>query len=91
MNSPFGQDLSSDQIAFVSAFAQSCRASVFENGDSGAIRASGRFLSALDYLALLYAFRITDTNERVVVSNGHISPAVYSVLAELNVVPKERV
>lgn len=87
----FGQDLSNTQIAFVSAFAQSCRASVLKMVTQVQSGHPGGSLSALDYLALLYAFRVTETNERVVVSNGHISPAVYSVLAELDVIPKERV
>lgn len=51
----------------------------------------GGSLSALDYLVLIYAMRVCETNEQVVVSNGHISPAVYAVLAELGVIPKDRV
>lgn len=50
----------------------------------------GGSLSSLDYLALIYSQRICHTNEQVVVSHGHISPAVYSVLAELGAIPKDR-
>jgi transketolase len=49
----------------------------------------GGSLSSIDYLSLLYTFVISRTEERVVVSNGHISPAVYAVLAELGIIPKK--
>mgnify|MGYP001586510027 CR=1 FL=1 len=51
----------------------------------------GGSLSCIDYLALLYCFIISQTGEKVVVSNGHISPGVYSVLAELGYIPKKDV
>ena len=51
----------------------------------------GGSLSSLDYLAMIYAMRIWKANESVVVSHGHISPAVYSVLGELGAIDKERV
>lgn len=49
----------------------------------------GGSLSSLDYLAFLYTHIIGKTGEKVVVSHGHISPAVYSVLAEMEYVKKE--
>ncbi len=44
----------------------------------------------MDYLTLLYTFVISQHNDPVVVSNGHVSPAVYAILGELGVVDKER-
>ncbi|MDZ4217242.1 MAG: transketolase, partial [Candidatus Gracilibacteria bacterium] len=51
----------------------------------------GGSLSTLDYLSLLYSFIISQTGQKVVVSNGHISPGVYSVLSELGYIPKHDV
>ncbi len=51
----------------------------------------GGSLSCLDILSVLYAFRISQTNEKLIVSNGHISPGVYSVLAEMGAVSQEQV
>lgn len=48
----------------------------------------GGSLSSVDYLAFLYTHIIGKTGEKLVVSNGHISPAVYSVLAEMGYVKK---
>jgi len=49
----------------------------------------GGSLSSLDILLTLYLKRIRETNEPVIVSNGHISPAVYSVLSALGVADAE--
>jgi len=90
MNIPkIGQNLSADQVDFLSAFSKSCRYSIIsmlKNSQSGH---PGGSLSSLDYLTLIYSFIISQTGEDVVVSHGHISPAVYSVLAELQYIPKE--
>lgn len=51
----------------------------------------GGALACVDYLSLLYTFIISQTGEKVVISNGHISPAVYAVLAELGVIDKKNV
>lgn len=45
----------------------------------------------MEWLTLIYTFIVSQTGEDVVISNGHISPAVYSVLAELGYIPKQRV
>ncbi len=83
--------LSPDQIAFTSAFAKSCRRSILQMVTAAQSGHPGGSLSCIDYLALLYTQRLAESNEPIVVSNGHISPAVYSVLAELNVIPKQDV
>ena len=92
MNIPkIGENLTEDHKKFLQAFTKSCRHSIIamlKNSQSGH---PGGSLSALDYLATLYTFVISQTSEKVIVSNGHISPAVYSTLAELKIIPKEDV
>ena len=83
--------LNLEQIAFTSAFAKSCRQSILRMVTQAQSGHPGGSLSCIDYLALLYTQRLARTNEPIVVSNGHISPAVYSVLGELGVIPKEHV
>lgn len=80
-----------DSLPFLQAFAKSCRRSILEMVTNAQSGHPGGSLSCIDYLTLLYTQRIAESNEPVVVSNGHISPAVYSVLAELGVIPKDRV
>lgn len=83
--------LTENQIAFLKAFSKSCRRSILEMVTNAQSGHPGGSLSCIDYLSLLYVNRLCETNEAIVVSNGHISPAVYSVLAELGVIPKARV
>jgi transketolase len=91
MNLPqLASPLSSEQLSFLKAFSKSCRRSILKmlvNAGSGH---PGGSLSSLDFLALIYAMRVCETNEPVIISHGHISPAVYAVLAELGVIPKDR-
>jgi len=85
------EDLNQDHLNFLEAFAKDCRHSIIgmvKNSQSGH---PGGSLSSIDYLALLYAFVIGQTGEKIVVSNGHISPAVYSTLAEMKYIDKEDV
>lgn len=85
-----GTALNQEQIQLLEAVAVSCRHSIISmliNSQSGH---PGGSLSTLDYLVLLYTFIINQTNEPVVVSNGHISPAVYSILGEMGTIDKER-
>ncbi len=83
--------LSDEQLKYLNAFAKSCRRSVLQMVTNAQSGHPGGSLSTLDYLALLYVMRVAKSNEPVVVSHGHVSPAVYSVLAELGVIPKDRV
>ncbi|KKT74251.1 MAG: Transketolase [Candidatus Peregrinibacteria bacterium GW2011_GWA2_44_7] len=83
--------LTSDQLLLIQAFSKSCRRSILEMTHQAQSGHPGGSLSSIDYLAVLYAFVISQTGEKVVVSNGHISPAVYSVLAELGYVSKDEV
>ncbi|MDD4352039.1 MAG: transketolase [Candidatus Gracilibacteria bacterium] len=87
----FDEELSIEQINLLTAFAKSCRhtsIAMLKNSQSGH---PGGSLSSMDYLATLYSFIISQTGHPVIVSNGHISPAVYSVLAELEYINKEEV
>lgn len=84
-----GQKLTSENLEFLNAFSKSCRHSIIamlKNSQSGH---PGGSLSSIDYLTLLYTFIISQTGEKVVVSNGHISPGVYSTLAELKYIDKD--
>lgn len=85
LNSP----LEEQHIDFLKTFAKSCRKSILEMVTNAQSGHPGGSLSSIDYLATLYAFIIGQTGEKVVVSNGHISPAVYSTLAEMGYVDKE--
>ncbi len=86
-----GTPLNNQQLELLNAIATNCRYTIIKmliNSQSGH---PGGSLSTIDYLTILYTFIINQNNAPVVVSNGHISPAVYSILAELNVVDKKRV
>lgn len=86
-----GTPLSSDDIALLGALAQSCRRSIIEMVAQAQSGHPGGSLSMIDILTVLYGFIASQTGDPVVVSNGHISPAVYAILAELGIIPKERV
>ena len=88
---PTTADLTPAQVQFIHAFSKSCRRSIIEMVKNSQSGHPGGSLSALDILATLYAFRLTDTNEKLVVSNGHISPGVYSVLAECGAIDRDDV
>lgn len=86
-----GTKLNKDQKAFLSAFAKSCRSSIIQMTTTAGSGHPGGSLSSIDYLSLIYSFIISQTGETSVISIGHISPAVYSVLAELGYIPKKDV
>jgi transketolase len=84
-----GEKLNQEHLSYLNAFSKSCRhtiISMLKNSQSGH---PGGSLSAIDYLSLIYSFIVSQSGEKVVVSNGHISPAVYSVLAELGYISKD--
>lgn len=83
------ETLGADRVSFLKAFAKECRRSIVKMVKNSQSGHPGGSLSALDILATLYAFRVSETNEKVVVSNGHISPGVYSVLGECGAIDKE--
>jgi len=84
-----GTPLTPEQIETLKAIAKSCRRSIVEMVKNSQSGHPGGSLSSIDYLTLLYANIISKTGEDVVVSNGHISPGVYSILAEMDYIPKD--
>jgi transketolase len=92
MNIPkLGEQLTQDQLDFLTAFRLSCSHSIIAMLKQSQSGHPGGSLSALDFINLIYAFIISQTGEKVIVSNGHISPAVYSTLAEMSYIPKQEV
>lgn len=92
MNFSFPQkneSLGSDRSEFLQAFTKNCYRTILEMLKTSQSGHPGGSLSCLDFLATLYAFRLSDKPEPIVISNGHISPGVYSVLAEMGAVSKE--
>ncbi len=85
------QNLNKEQLEFLKTFSKSCRHSIIAMLKQSQSGHPGGSLGCIDYLSLLYAFILSKTGEKIVVSNGHISPAVYSVLAEMGYIPKEKV
>lgn len=86
-----GQYLTPDQLNFLKIFSKSCRRSILEMVTNAQSGHPGGSLSCIDYLSTLYTFIIGQTGEKIAISNGHISPAVYSTLAEMGYIPKEDV
>jgi len=83
------EELNQKQIKFLQTFTKSCRHSILQmvvNAQSGH---PGGSLSSIDYLATLYAFIISQTGNQIVISHGHISPAVYSTLGEMGYINKK--
>lgn len=85
------QPLGAERVEFLNAFTKNCRRTMLGMLKTSQSGHPGGSLSCLDYFAVLYAFRISKTNEECIVSNGHVSPGVYSVLAEMGVVDHEEV
>lgn len=82
-----GEPLSQEHVDFLKVFSKSCRHSIVEmvmNSQSGH---PGGSCSVIDYLVLLYCFIISQTGEDVVISNGHVSPAVYTILGHMGYLP----
>lgn len=83
--------LAPDQISFLQTFSKSCRRSILEMVTNAQSGHPGGSLSCIDFLAVVYSYIISQGGEKICISNGHISPAVYSTLAEMGYIPKEDV
>ena len=83
------EKLGKDRLEFLSTFKKASIHTMLQMLKTSQSGHPGGSLSCLDFLAVLYAFRLSSTNEKVVFSNGHISPGVYAVLAELGAVDKD--
>lgn len=86
-----GKKLSPAQVDFLKIFATSCRRSILEMTANAKSGHPGGSLSCIDYLTTLYCGILSQTGEPIVISNGHISPALYAVLAELGIIQKQAV
>ena len=84
-----GEKLGDARIDFLKVFEKNCRRTILQMLKKSQSGHPGGSLSCLDFLATLYAFQISKTYEKVVISNGHISPGIYSVLAEMGAVSRE--
>ncbi len=92
MNIPqFGKQLEEVHLSLLKAFTKSARQAILRMVTNAQSGHPGGSLSSIDYLAVLYSFIIGQTGEKIVVSNGHISPAVYSTLAEMGYIPRQEV
>ncbi len=86
-----GEKLSAERTEALAAVSKSCRRTIISMLKQSQSGHPGGSLSSLDYLTLLYSNIISRTGEKIVVSHGHISPAVYAILAEFGYIPKEDV
>lgn len=86
-----GQPLLEEHVLFLKTLSKSCRNAIVTMTTNAQSGHPGGSCSVIDYLALLYAFIISQTGEDVVVSNGHVSPAVYAILAEMGYIPRQDV
>ncbi len=84
---PFSAELSNETIAEIKATAHACRNDILTMTTLSGSGHPGGSLSSIDILSVLYKFARISPNDphnidrdRVVVSNGHISPAVYAIL-----------
>lgn len=84
-----GQELTQEHLDFLDVLSKSCRRSIVEMTTNAQSGHPGGSCSVIDYLALIYSFIVTQTGEDVVVSNGHVSPAVYSILGHMGYIPLE--
>jgi transketolase len=83
--------LTSNQIDLMTAIGASCRHTIISMLKQSQSGHPGGSLSCIDYLTYLYTEHISQTGDPIIVSNGHISPAVYAILAELQYIPKQEV
>lgn len=86
-----GQPLSPEHLKLLQALAKSARSSILQMVTNAQSGHPGGSLSCIDYLTVLYTFIISQTGEKVVISNGHVSPAVYSILAEMGYHDREEI
>jgi transketolase len=84
-------NINNEQRNLLTAIAKSCRRSILEMVTNAQSGHPGGSLSSIDYLVLLYTFIISQTGDKVIISNGHISPGAFSILAELGYVNKTEV
>ncbi|MCC6643630.1 transketolase [Candidatus Peregrinibacteria bacterium] len=83
-----GENLSVENLRAMEIFAKALRYDILamlKNSQSGH---PGGSLSSLNFLMAIYLGVIAKTGEKIIFSNGHITPAVYGILAELGYVDR---
>lgn len=91
MKLKIGEKLSVEQLQMFGAFAKICRHDILEMVTNAQSGHPGGSLSSIDFLTVLYLAIISQTGEKLVYSNGHISPAAYSILANLGYIDRAEV
>ena len=71
------------------AFTNSVRQTALQMVTAAKSGHPGGSFSSIDFLSVLYLEKISKNYAPIIVSNGHISPAIYAILAELNVFNKK--
>jgi len=72
-------------------FTNSARQTALQMVTSANSGHPGGSFSSIDFLSVLYLEKIAKNHAPIIVSNGHISPAIYAILAELGVFSKKLV
>ena len=78
----------SKDTQIIVSFTKACRKDILEAVINAGSGHTGGSLSSLEFLALAYIIA-SQTGEKVVVSNGHVSAWVYAILAELWYIEKK--
>lgn len=86
-----GKPLAKEHLDFLNVLSKSARGAIVQMVTNAQSGHPGGSCSVIDYLSLIYAFVVSQTGEDVVVSNGHVSPAVYGILAEMGYIPRQEV
>lgn len=86
-----GTELSAEQLDALRIFAKACRHDIVQMVTNAQSGHPGGSLSSIDFLILVYLGVIAQGGEKLVYSNGHISPAAYSVLANLGYLDRDEV
>ena len=86
-----GTELSAEQLDALKVFAKACRHDIVQMVTNAQSGHPGGSLSSIDFLCLVYLGVIAQGGEKLVYSNGHISPAAYSVLANLGYIDRDEV
>lgn len=93
---PFCAELSNEVVSEIKATAHACRGDILTMTTLSASGHPGGSMSSIDMLSVLYKFARVDPKaphandrDRIIVSNGHISPAVYAILGRSGFISPE--
>lgn len=83
--------LQKKQIALLETFSKACRHDVLAMTTNSQSGHPGGSLGMVDIFAVLYTQIIAKTGDPVIVSNGHVSPAVYAALGNMGYISRKEV